>query len=70
MRYNKNKGATVPFRTRLTIEDYEQLQDISEESGINLCALTEMMIKYAMRHAKFRNVVHREIYFDEEDGVK
>lgn len=67
MRYNKSRGATVPFRTRLSVEDYEKLQDISESSGINLCALTERMIQYAMRHAKFREVVHKEIYFDEDE---
>ena len=66
MRYNKNRGPTVPFRTRLSLEDFEKLQNISEESGVSLCALTEMMIKYAMRHARFRDVVHHEIYFDEE----
>ena len=70
MRYNKTRGVTVPFRTRMSIEEYERLQDISEASGISLCALTERMLQYALRHAKFREVVHKEIYFDEEDGVR
>ena len=66
MRYDKTKGVTVPFRTRLTMEDAEKLQEISEATGISVCALTEKLIKYGMRHAKFRDVIHKEIYFEDE----
>jgi hypothetical protein len=61
--YGNKKGATIPFMTRLSIETYQTIAEISEKVDIGLNQIGVALIEYALTHAELEECVGHRLRF-------
>lgn len=61
--YGNKKGATIPFMTRLSIETYMAIQEISEQVNMGLNQIGVALIEYALSHAELEECTAHRLRF-------
>jgi hypothetical protein len=61
--YGNRKGATIPFMTRLSIETYQTIAEISERVDMNLNQVGVALIEYALGHAEVGECIAHRLNF-------
>lgn len=61
--YGNKKGATIPFMTRLSIETYQAIAEISEKVDVGLNQIGVALIEYALTHAELEECVGHRLRF-------
>ena len=63
--YGNKKGATVPIMSRVSIETYQELLKISEQTEMSLNQINVMLVEYALDNARLEEYMAYRIKFPE-----
>ena len=61
--YGNKKGATIPFMTRISIETYQAISEISEQVQMNFNQVGVALIEYALSHAELEECIAHKLRF-------
>jgi len=62
----KRERPSVPLTTRIDIPVADRLAKISEETGTALSIVIERLLLYALDHMTVKEVLKKDMVFDEE----
>ena len=61
--YGNKRGATIPFMTRLSIETYQAIVEISEQVNMKYNQVGVALIEYALSHAEVEECIAHKLKF-------
>lgn len=68
--YGNKKGATVPIMSRVSIETYQELLNLSEQTGMCLNQINVMLVEYALGNARLEEYMAYRIKFPETSSTE